>query len=229
MRSIILEEKRQQALLLRSNGNTYSEIVNELGIAKSTLAGWVKDVYPPATERKIREIASKKYRDKINLWSRYRSSKLLQEAKSDQEKYAKDVRMLSRNDLFLVGTSLYWAEGGKTNRWSFTFYNSDPKINQIMMRFLREIYEIQDEKIRIQLILHANIEESLAKKYWAGVLKLDEKRNFNKATFSLSSASKGKRPKNRLPYGTVQIYVPGKEICNKIKGWMLGLSRQAIT
>lgn len=228
MRSKILEEKRQQALLLRSKGNTYSEIVSKLGIAKSTLAGWVKDVFPPDIEQKIREIAANKYRVKIQQWSKYRSNKLLQEECLEQEKYARDVRMLSKKDLFLIGTSLYWAEGGKTRRWSFSFYNSDPNINKIMMRFLREVCDINDEMIKIQLVLHPNIEEILAKKYWAEVLRLDINNNFNRASYSLSSASKGKRPKNRLPYGTVQIYVPGKQICNKIKGWMLGLSRQAI-
>lgn len=228
MRSIILEEKRQRALALRSKGYTYREIIDEVSIAKSTLAGWVKNVFPPDTEKKIREIAAKKYREKINEWSKYRSNKLLEESRQEQEKYSKKVWPLSKKDLFLVGTSLYWAEGGKTNRWSFTFYNSDPGINQVMMRYLHEVCEIKNNSIKIQLVLQPNIEEISAKKYWAEVLHLDINNNFNRASYSLSSASKGKRPKNRLPYGTVQIYVPGKQICNKIKGWMLGLSRQAI-
>lgn len=228
MRSKILTEKRQLALSLRTKGYTYSEIIDEVGVAKSTLAGWVKDIFPPNAERRIREIAAKKYRKKIQEWSKFRTNKLLEEARNDQENYAKEIWSLSKKDLLLVGTSLYWAEGGKTNRWSFTFYNSDPGINQIMMRFLREICIIDDKKIKIQLVLHQNIKEAAAKSFWAKVLHLNEKSNFNRASYSLSVASKVKRPKNRLPYGTVQIYVPGKEICNKIKGWMLGLSRQAI-
>lgn len=227
MRSNILEGKRQKALVLRSKGYTYSEIINELKVAKSTIAGWFKDIYPPDTGRKIREISARKYREKINEWSKYRSKKLLGDEKLSQEKYAEEIWNLSKRDLLLVGTCLYWAEGGKTGRWSFTFYNSDPSINRIMMRFLREICVIEDKKIKIQLVLHQNIREDTAKSYWAKVLHLDEKSNFNRASYSLSVASKGKRPKNRLPYGTIQIYVPGKEICNKIKGWVLGMSRQS--
>jgi len=227
MRSKILEKKRTQAVRLRTMGFTYREIIQELKVAKSTLAGWVKDIFPPDIEEKIRKIAQKKYKAKTLAWARFRSNKIRENERIAQERYAEEVWNLSKKDLQLVGTSLYWAEGGKTNRWSFTFYNSDPAINQMMMRFLREVCEVCDEKIRVQLVLHPNIEEISAKRYWSKVLGLDVNRNFNKASYALSPASRGKRPKNRLPYGTVQIYVPGKEICNKIKGWILGLNRQS--
>lgn len=227
MRSKILEGKRLRALKLREKGFTYKEIIDSLGVAKSTLAGWVKDVFPPDIDEKIKKIAKEKHREKILAWAKFRSNQIKERERDEQEKYAKEIWKLSKKDLKLIGTSLYWAEGGKTSRWRFVFYNSDPNINQIMMRFLREVCVINDDKIKIQLVLHPNVKENEAKRYWSKILRLDLNKNFNKASYSLSSASKGKRPKNRLPYGTVQIDVPGKEICNKIKGWTLGLSRQA--
>jgi len=227
MRSKILEEKRKLALKLRTKGHTYREIIQDIGVAKSTLAGWVKDIFPPGTEEKIRQIAQKKYREKTLAWAKFRSNQIKEKEREEQEKYAREIWSLSKKDLQLVGTSLYWAEGAKTGRWSFIFYNSDPNINQIMMRFLREVCRISDDKIKIQLVLHPQVKENRAKEYWANILRLNVSKNFNRASYSLSSASSGKRPKNRLPYGTVQIYVAGKDICNKIKGWMLGLTKQS--
>ena len=165
-----------------------------------------------------REI-KKRYINNLRVALRSRSLKIKAVELEEQKKFAREIHTDDTNALFWLGLGLYWAEGAKTERWRAVFYNSDPTINKVMMRFFREICGIPDTDIRIQLILHRHVSEKVARTFWAKELRLP-KSSFYKASFAESRASKRKRPSRRLPYGTIQISVRGKRIANKIKGWL---------
>ena len=162
-----------------------------------------------------------RYQTNLRIALQKRSLKIKEQEIIDQQKFASSLPQFNRESLFWLGLGLYWAEGAKTERWRVVFYNSDPSINQAMMRFFREVCDISDDEIRIQLLLHSNIDENVAKLYWSHILDIPIT-SFYKASYVVSRASKGKRPKMRLPYGTVQISVSGKKIANKIRGWLMG-------
>lgn len=204
---------------------TYKEIVNELNVAKSTLSGWVKNVFPPKIEARIKKIAEQKYRKKIAAWAQYRSTLIKKKEQAEQQKYAKEIKNPSKKDLFILGLGLYWAEGSKTERYRYSFCNSDPKINQLIIKFLYQFLKVKKEQIKIQMVLHQGINEEGARDYWCKILNLFTG-NFNRASYSFNIASKGNRPKDRLPYGTIQIIVPGKKYANMIKGWLSGLANK---
>ena len=168
-----------------------------------------------------REI-KKRYIDNLRAALRRRSLKIKAVELNEQKKFAREIHAIDTHALFWIGLGLYWGEGAKTERWRAVFYNSDPVINKVMMRFFREICNIPDDDIRIQLILHKHVSEKTARAFWAKELDLP-KSSFYKASFAESRASKRKRSSHRLPYGTIQISVRGKRIANKIKGWLLGL------
>ncbi len=212
---------------MRQRGMTYNEIIRELDIAKSTLAGWVTNIFPPNIEKEIKKIAAKKYREKTLAWAKYRSSLIKEREKKEQIKFAKQIKKLSKRDLFYLGLGLYWAEGAKTQRYKFVFFNSDPFINKSILKFLYCFLDVNRQQIKIQMVLHPGTKEREAKNYWSKTLNLHPE-NFNRASYSLSIASKGKRPKNRLPYGTIQIAVQGKRYANMIKGWLRGLENKFI-
>ncbi len=169
-------------------------------------------------------IIRKRYQTNLRIALQKRSLKIKEQEVIDQQKFACSLPHFSKNSLFWLGLGLYWAEGAKTERWRAVFYNSDPSINQAMMRFFREICCISDDEISIQLLLHTNIEEKEARLYWSNILDMPIT-SFYKASYVTSRASRGKRPKMRLPYGTVQISVSGKIIANKIKGWLIGANQ----
>ena len=214
--------KRRTALKLRRKGFTYKEITGQLYLAKSTLSNWINADLPLAEERKIKQLTAEKGRKKIIKFNKERSLKIRQKEKKEQLKYAAQIPFIDKEKLFWLGMGLYLAEGGKTDRWKAAFYNSNPSLNKIMIRFFREICQVSNKKIHIQLVLHEGISERKAKKYWNKLLNVP-KSNFYRASYVKSRASKGRRPKNRLPYGTIQLSISGKEIANKIKGWMLGI------
>lgn len=151
-----------------------------------------------------------------------RSLKIREQERKDQLKIASTVPILDKKALFWLGLGLYWAEGAKTERWRAVFYNSDEAINKAMMQFFRSVCGVEDSDIHIQLVLHQNIKEDMAKQYWSNQLDIPL-HQFYKASYVKSRASKGIRPPTRLPYGTVQISVSGKSIANRIKGLLMGL------
>ena len=94
-----------------------------------------------------------------------------------------------------------------------------------MRYFFKKICNTPENKLHVQMVLHKNISEIKARNYWSEVLKIPENK-FNKASYIISKASKGKRPINSLPYGTIQLAVGNKEVLNKIKGWTIGIQNE---
>jgi phage-related protein len=43
---------------------------------------------------------------------------------------------------------LYWCEGSKSGKGALTFGNSDPKIIELFLRLLRQVYNIDENKLR---------------------------------------------------------------------------------
>ena len=219
------EKLRIKALELRRKAFTYREIIKHLHIAKSTLSYWVNTGLTKEEEEEIKKITAKKGRKKIIRINKERSFRIKQIEKRKQERYARQISVFDKEKLFWLGMGLYLAEGAKTDRWKAIFYNSNPSLNKIMIRFFRKICRVPNKRIHIQLVLHENVSERKTRKYWSKLLEIPES-HFYRASFVKSRASKGKRPKNRLPYGTIQLSISGKETANKIKGWMLGIKRE---
>ena len=220
----VQELKAKKAVILRRKGYSYPEIIKKLHIAKSTLSFWMNSRLSEEEQKQIKKVTYATGREKIISQNKKRSLVIKKREYSEQKKYARRINKVSKKNLFWIGLGLYLAEGAKNIRYRAVFYNSDPALNVLMMRFFREICQVKEDKISIQMVLHEHISEEKARKYWSIVLKLPEK-NFFRASFAKSKASKGVRPINRLPYGTIQISASGKDIANKIKGWMLGIEK----
>ena len=133
-----------------------------------------------------------------------------------------DIGSLSKRDLKIIGTALYWAEGYKTARArDVEIVNSDPAMIKLMMRWFREICGVGEEKFKIRLQIHdvSNIEEGI--KFWSlntGV-PLSQ---FTKSYVKTSPSSKRKSG-NRHPYGVCHIRIADTDLLMKIKGWVKGL------
>jgi len=130
--------------------------------------------------------------------------------------------MLSTRELWLIGTALYWAEGGKTKRM-VRFSNGDPEMIQLMMRYFREVCEIPEEKFRGYIHIHDSLDHIAAEQYWSKISNIPIT-NFYKTYRKPNPSSKGLR--QTLPYGVFDIYVADVTLFLKIQGWTKGLRKQ---
>ena len=210
------KEEQEQAQLLRKKGMSLNEIVREVGVSKASVSLWVRDIKLSDQQKKklsthgrsVESIEKRRINRINNTLKRHRV--IVDEAKEK-------ITTLSKQELLLVGTALYWGEGGKTNRGMARISNADPKVIQFMMRFFKEICEVPPKKFRghVHTFSHLNAENS--ERYWSRISGIPSEQ-FYKTYSKPSIASKGKR--DSLPYGTFQIYVCDTTIFLTIKGWI---------
>jgi hypothetical protein len=223
-----MRKDKIQVIELREKGLSYNEISKKLGIPKSTLSYWLSKL-------EISKEAKKRLADRVHIGSlnglikrnknqtvlaRERAEKILSLAK-------KEVAGLIGNKLFLIGISLYWAEGYKKgaygSKWkAVDFANSDPELVKIILKFFRKICKVDDDKIKVQLIAHKNVDINKAVNFWSNITKLS-KNQFIKTYCSPSSLSKNSRKFNSLTHGTVHIRINDVKLFFRIIGWIEGL------
>lgn len=217
-----MKQDKIRAIKLRKQGKSYNDINRLIGVPKSTLSYWLKDVkLSKKVENSIIKKARRKWAKNITEYNIKRAKIARKNRLKMQDSASKEISKLSKKDLKLIGTALYWAEGYKKTNWQVLFCNSDPEMVKIMIRFFREICKIDKNKFRPNVQIHLNISENTAKKYWSKIVNLPV--NSFKTTLYQSKASKGRRPKNSLPYGTFRLGINDVKLVNKIKGWITGL------
>lgn len=217
---------KTKTIQLRKQGKSYNEINKLLGVSKSTLSSWLKDLSLSRIIKKNKINSAKLIWSKNIIKYNKKRSKLYQ-AKVEKilNKYSKEVPKIDSQALFWIGVALFWAEGGKREKWTLKFVNSDAKMIQIMMKFFRKICKVTNKKIKLRIHLYPNIDESKTKKYWSQITKLSLKSFYSSQT-QITKSSKNKRPFNRLPYGTLHISICDTNLVKKMRGWNLGLIKQ---
>lgn len=218
--------KRIAGIKLRQKGKSYGEILKQLNISsKGTLAYWFRNLkLSPEAEGRLaykKELARQRG---LFAFNERRTKTIATENKKIFKGGVAAIRNMSRNDLLLIGTALYWGEGSTRDNKRFpivSFSNTDPHMVKVFMRYLREALTIPDKDICVSAHIHPNIAAETATEFWAQITGLPLERF---AIYrAISSASKLKRPKNFLPYGTVQIRVNHRQPFYKIKGYIQGI------
>ncbi len=220
-----MRRDKERAIELRKEGKSYNEIHKSLNVPKSTLSGWFRDLrFSEDIKIRLIDETKRKWAQNITDFNKRRAKVILEEAQRMQDEEAKKVPRVSKKELWLLGTALYWAEGSKRERWQARFTNSDPEMIKFIMRYFREICGVEEDKFKLTLQIHPNVSEEAAKRYWSDVTNLSPTQ-FYKTLDAVSKTSKHKRGPKRLPYGTLKISISDVRIANKIKGWLKGLTR----
>ena len=221
-----MRKDKNLAIGLRKQGKSYNEIAKILKAPKSTLSLWLRNIKMPLEiERKFWNKTRKKWAQSITEFNKKRAETVRQKAKKLQENAARNIGVLSKRELLLIGTALYWAEGYKKSRWALHFSNSDPVMIKFIMKFFRKICNIPKQKIKALVQIHPNVTSKVAVNYWSKITRIP-KTQFSKTYSRVTPSSKHKRPPNALPYGTLRVSVYNGQITNKIKGWLSGITEK---
>lgn len=212
-------EEKKAARRLRQKGLSLNEISQKLKVAKSTASLWVRDIeLNPAQKQKLSAKGQKQEVVEKRRLTRLKNENARRQIVVSRAK--QKIKRVSNKELFLMGISLYWAEGSKTRRGIVEFSNSDAQLIKIMMRFFKEICWVPKEKFRGHIHLHHHLNAKKAENYWHKVSGIPLAQFF-KTTQQHNKASKGK--KDNLPHGTFSIYICDTELFLKIQGWMQGV------
>ena len=116
------------------------------------------------------------------------------------------------NKLRISALMLYWAEGTKKGS-NVDFTNSDYKMAQLWIKFLREICKVDEKRLKLQLHLHYDMNEPELKKWWSKKLNIPLK-NFTKSY--IKKVKKKGTYKIKSYVGTIKIRYSSKSLLNKI-------------
>ena len=150
--------EREEARRLRAEGKTLQEIADVLGVSKSSVSIWVRDV--PFTPSKRRYGAQRRPHP-------FHERKLREIAECNEEG-RRLVGTLSQDGFFAAGIALYAGEGAKTDG-SIRFANSDPSMMAFFAAWIREFFEIDESRLRMRVYLHQGWDLDAAEEHWSRV------------------------------------------------------------
>jgi len=164
-----LTDLKSKAIKLRRGGASYSQIKKSIGISKSTLSGWLKN-YPLSPERikELRDFNEQRIESFRNTMRRKREAR--QEIIYQNEK--RYLLPLSAKELYLGGLFLYWGEGLKATKGTFSLSNTNPQMIVFFIKWVMETLNIPKNKIFIRLHIYSDMDEKQELKYWSDLLKI---------------------------------------------------------
>ena len=131
----------------------------------------------------------------------------------------KEIGKLSKRDKFLIGISLYFAEGSKTDK-NVSFSNSDARSIKFMMDWFRGYCSVAEKRFRGSLYLHDNLDKEEAKTFWSELtlIPLDQ---FTKTYIVKNKESRFRKTKHE--FGIFRIVISDVSLNRKIMGWISGI------
>jgi hypothetical protein len=183
--------------ILREQGSSLPEISEKVGIPKTTVLRYIREV-TILPDYKAIWIAKR---------GGSKNKKLLQEEKAlkEAEKLLKEISLKERM-LFL--SALYWAEGSKAD---FGLSNTDPDLIRVFVEGLREVFGITNDRLRVSVRIYEDLDRDKCLSFWSNIV------NIPKEKFVNVNVLPGKK-KGKLEYGMCRIRVSkGGELLKKIK------------
>ena len=156
-RGLVAEQARARDL--RAEAWTLLEIATELGVAKSSVSLWVRDVeFVPKPRAHV---------------ARHRPPNVLQQRKQAEidELLAEGrqrIGRLTEQEFLVAGTALYAGEGGKT-AGSVSFANCNPQMIEFFCAWLRRFFAIDESRLRLKLYLHQGLDIEATIRFWSSV------------------------------------------------------------
>ena len=218
-------EWREKAVALRRKGLTYNEILKKIPVAKSTLSLWLREV--GLARPQLQRISEKrKAAQKTGAAAKRRIR--VERTQRIHDMARKEIGNLSKRELYLVGATLYWAEGSKAKPHSVStgvdFGNTDPEMIRLFLFWLRTVLQISSDRIHSSLYLNINHQHRLPEvvRHWEEITKMKiryvyYKKHNPKKTYRKNISD--------TYFGTLRIRVSeSTDLQRKIQGWIYGIT-----
>lgn len=167
-------KQKKLAEKLRKQGLSYSEIMKSVPVAKSSLSLWLRDISLNTKQRQRLE--------ELNTIGQKAGAEARRQQKIERfevlkKEVAEEVPKLIINPFFVMGISLYWAEGVKEKPWNpsqcFSFANSDERLILLMRKWLNIFYGTNESQLIYRLHIHESANIDIAAKEWAKILDVE--------------------------------------------------------
>jgi transcriptional regulator with XRE-family HTH domain len=215
-----LDQLRNQARSLRAEGLNYKEIAARLGVSKSSVSLWVRDLpIPPGLSheenRRRSAEATRQY------WEKERQVRSARRADVRAAAGA-EIGDLTARELLIAGATAYWCEGAKSKSYRrlyrVVFTNSDPGLIRLFLRFL-DAAGIPQANLTFTVCIHESADVEAAEQFWLAVTGAESKQ-FSRPTLKRHRPTTTRKNVGEGYHGCLRIGVRSSSaLLRKIEGW----------
>jgi transposase len=214
------DDLRARSRAMRAQGLAYNEIAGRLGVSKSSVSLWVRDLPRPArlSHAENRRRSAEGVR---RYWARERQ---IREARrnADVANAASDIRDLSDREILVAGAIAYWCEGTKRksrlNTERVVFVNSDAGLIRFFLRFLATA-GVEPGDMTFCVHIHENADVDAAHRYWQQVTGAPPER-FGRPAIKRHSPKTNRKNVGAEYHGCLRVSVyRSSTLYRKIEGW----------
>jgi hypothetical protein len=164
------DDLRVKARDLRKQGLDYEQIVAELGISKSSVSLWVRDLpRPPGLS--YEECRKRSAEGVRRYWAAERPMRE-GERQAARAAAAAQIGQLDDREILIAGAIAYWCEGVKNKPYRrsdrVTFMNSDPMLIRFFLNFL-DAACVSLDRLIFRVYIHEHADAKAAQQFWLDV------------------------------------------------------------
>jgi transcriptional regulator with XRE-family HTH domain len=214
------DDLRAKARDLREQGLDYEEIVAKLGVSKSSVSLWVRDLpRPPGLS--YEECCKRSAEGVQRYWDAERP---IREARREAIRAAAAAQITQINDreILIAGAIAYWCEGAKNKPYRrsdrVTFLNSDPALIKFFLRFL-EAADIGREDLVYRVQIHETADVEAAQRFWLDVTQANPSQ-FRRPTLKRHNPKTVRKNTGGDYHGCLRVDVlRSSALYRQIEGW----------
>ena len=221
------DELRAKARELRGQGLDYEEIAAALGVAKSSVSLWVRDLPTPA-RLSYAECRKRSAEGARRYWAAERPVREARRA-AVREGAAAEIGELTNREILIAGAIAYWCEGTKNKPYRrsdrVVFTNSDPSLIQFFLRFLDTTGTPRTD-LTFRVFIHENADLESAQRFWLGVTEASPDQ-FLTPTLKRHNPKTVRKNVGDTYHGCLRIDVRRSTgLYRKIEGWAQAIMRR---
>ncbi len=220
-------EYKRQAIELRKEGRTYSEILAKIPVAKSTLGLWLQEVH--LAKKQKQRLTAKKLAAGLR-GGLARKNQRIERTKLIQDASKKEILNISKRELWLIGIALYWAEGAKSKEYrpsvGLDFTNSDYKMIRVFLCWLKNCCKVGSDQLSYEIYIHETYKNKIQKviRFWSDKLNILEN-DLQKIRYKKNKIKTMRRNVGDLYNGCFRVRVKASSTLNRrIAGWIDGMA-----
>jgi hypothetical protein len=164
------DDLRERARELRGQGLDYEEIAGALGVAKSSVSLWVRDL-PIPQRLSYEECRQRAAEGAHRYWAAERPLRETARA-ATRTAAAAQIGPLTDREVMIAGAVAYWCEGTKNKPGRradrVVFMNSDPALVRFFLRFL-DVTGTPRATATFRIYIHESADVESAQRYWLEV------------------------------------------------------------
>jgi transcriptional regulator with XRE-family HTH domain len=215
------DDLRAKARGLREQGWAYRQIAAELGVSKSSVSLWVRDL--PRPPRLSYEESRRRAAEGVRRYWAAQGPLRAAERAAVTAAAAAQIGELSDREILIAGAIAYWCEGAKNkpHRRSdrVEFINSDPELIRFFLRFL-DVAGVGRERLIYRVLIHESADADAAQQFWLELTQADPSQ-FRGPTLKRHNPTTRRRNTEDGYHGCLRVTVRrSADLYRQIEGWV---------